>query len=116
MAFRVASLLLAVLFAYAASIQLNDPDPGRWIAVYGIAALISLLAVFRPPRPIVPWVLAVLALGWAATLVPGIYREAAFTGTEEERELVGLVIVAAWMGAVGAAGRRIRTRRRSRPV
>lgn len=35
--------LMTVLFAWAAFVQLNDPDPQIWIPIYGTAALGSVL-------------------------------------------------------------------------
>lgn len=35
---------LAVIFLSFAFMQLNDPDPVRWMLIYGLVALVSLLA------------------------------------------------------------------------
>lgn len=112
MAFRAASVLFGALFAYAAALQFNDPDPLRWAALYAAAALVSLAAAIRPLPFWIPLGLAALALVWSLTLVPGIVSEASFTGTEEERECVGLLLVAGWTGVV--ARQKITLSRRTR--
>ena len=85
--------LYALLFAYSALVQLNDPDPVRWFALYGSAALLSAATVFASVPPVAFLGLACVAGLWAATLAPGVLSLAAFTGTEEERELGGLLLV-----------------------
>lgn len=39
-------MAFGVLFAYMAWIQLNDPDPLYWIAVYSGSALVAVAAAF----------------------------------------------------------------------
>lgn len=56
---------LALLFALGAAVQLNDPDPASWIAMYSAAALASILA-WR-----VSWLalaVAIAAAVWAVSL------------------------------------------------
>ena len=109
---------MAALFALAAAVQLNDPDPIRWIAVYGLAAIISGYAAVtsRVPRR-AAIVLAAAALAWAVVIGLGgpsgeEYRqmfqawEMRSPGIEEAREATGLVIVAAWMLALVIRNRR----------
>ena len=45
--FRLLNGLMAVLFAVAVVVQFNDPDPLRWVAVYGAALTVSALAAAR---------------------------------------------------------------------
>ncbi len=90
---KVFAGLAALLFAYSAFVQINDPDPIRWIAIYSCAAVVSAASVFGSiPRSIL-MTLACVAGSWAATLLPGVLMEAAFTATEEEREFLGLMLV-----------------------
>jgi mannose/fructose/N-acetylgalactosamine-specific phosphotransferase system component IIC len=51
-------ILLFVLFA---AFQLNDPDPGLWVTIYGIAAVASYMAWHKR---LSWWVFAVLAVGY----------------------------------------------------
>lgn len=101
---KIAALVLAVLFGYAGVMQYNDPDPLRWVVLYGAAVLITLWLVVRPPPRILPLLLGAVAAVWAVTLVPGVLREAAYSWNEEERELGGLVITAIWMLFIGLRG------------
>jgi Transmembrane family 220, helix len=91
---RLAAAAFAVLFAYATVVQYNDPDPIRWMALYAAAcALCVRLALGRPPPAALRFGLAIVAAGWALVWAPGVVAAAAFTGTEEERELGGLLLV-----------------------
>lgn len=112
---RVANAVAAVMFAASVAVQINDPDPLPWMAVYGGAALITLLECIRPVRPIFPALLSVTALGWAATIAPRVIGKVPFAemfgafemknvGVEESREMYGLMLVALWMAAVALAG------------
>nr|WP_299345114.1 transmembrane 220 family protein [Allomuricauda sp.] len=41
--FKILGFVFTILFTYAAVVQYNDPDAVKWYAIYGIAALASLL-------------------------------------------------------------------------
>ena len=100
---------MALLFAFAAALQFNDPDPIRWIAIYIAACVLSIRAATR--RRVSPAAsLAVFAIAsvWAALIAFGgpaasEYRhmfdawEMKSPSVEEAREASGLLIVAAWM-------------------
>jgi hypothetical protein len=108
---------MAVLFLTAAALQYNDPDPLRWMAIYGLAALSCLLALAgRLPRS-VPAVIGLAALAWAATLAPGVVGRVSIgelfesyamksEPVEEAREMGGLLIVGAWMAVLALRGAR----------
>jgi len=115
---RFLDLTMSLLFAFAAAVQFNDPDPIRWIAIYGAACALSLLVCFN--RRVVPVVLVAVfavAIGWAATIAFGgpaasEYRhmfdawEMKSPSVEEAREASGLLIVAAWMMVLFVRARR----------
>jgi Transmembrane family 220, helix len=113
--FRVASGFMAAVFLFAAAVQYNDPDPVRWMAIYGLAALVCGLALAgRLPR-LAPIVVGLAALIWAATIAPGVVGRVSvgdlfesFTmksqPVEEAREMGGLLIVTAWMGLLALVG------------
>ena len=101
---------MAVLFAFAAAVQYNDPDPLRWKAMYGLGMLACGLVAGRLPR-LLPARAGLGALVWAGTLAPGVVGRVSVgelfqsygmlsTAVEEGREMGGLLIVAAWMGAL----------------
>lgn len=96
MAFKTIAVFMAVLFLSAGALQFNDPDPLRWAIVYAIAGIASLAALFFQLPSAVPIALALIAGIWALSLVPGIVSQAAYTGTEEEREFGGLFLICVW--------------------
>jgi hypothetical protein len=115
----VANLIAAVMFAASVAVQINDPDPLPWMAIYGGAAIIAALECTRRVRPVFPALLSVTALGWAATLAPRVIGRVPFAdmfgafemenvGIEESREMYGLLVVGLWMAAVALAGWRRR--------
>ena len=105
---RIANSLFGALFVVAALLQLNDPDALRWFTLYILAAL----ACWVRPRPPFRWAFAALigavALVWAAIWAPGVVptfewanllrdKDPRFPAIEETRELLGLLVVGAWM-------------------
>ncbi len=108
---------MLLLFALGAAVQLNDPDPVRWFAVYALAAAACLLSLLRRGHWALPALLCAVALVWAATLAPGVAGRVPFAdmfgafemkniGIEESREMYGLLIIAAWMAGLAVrAGR-----------
>lgn len=111
-AWRVADALFLLMFVFSVVVQVNDPDPLAWMAMYGAAAIACLLSLLGR----VPWWFAVLvglvALGWAATLAPRVLGNVPFLsmfaefemkdiGVEESREMYGLLIIAGWMAVIG---------------
>jgi hypothetical protein len=110
MFWRALNLLMALLFAFSVVVQYNDPDPIRWMAIYGAAMVVSGLTAWHPL--LLPWfapaIVAVVALVWAATISPRalgriplseMFRswEMKDSTVEENREMFGLLIVAVWM-------------------
>ncbi len=117
MAYRIANGAWGLLFAAFAALQLNDPDPFRWVFVYGFAALMCGLAVRGelPERPalgygVVSGLLSVSALySWNAD-GPDIAGRPSWGGLKHEvlREAVGLALVSLWMTTLFFWTRRIR--------
>jgi hypothetical protein len=90
----VLATLAACLFALSAALQWNDPDPLRWLLLYlGAALVCGLHALGRGHRGAC-LALAALAVAWAAALAPRVIARADLGGSEEERELAGLLLVA----------------------
>jgi hypothetical protein len=104
---------MAALFVFSALVQINDPDPLRWIAVYAVAALVCVLEARRTT----PWPVAAAAAAIALLTAVLIARDLDFapvaslfeqwemrdTSIEETREVGGLLIVAVWMTVVALA-------------
>jgi len=87
------AIALALLYFAMAGLQYNDPDPLRWMVMYGTAAVLCLASAFKAVPPASLYVVALFAGVWAATLIGNITDVAAYTATELEREFGGLVVV-----------------------
>jgi len=67
---KYSHLALALLFVLFAYWQLNDPDPLRWIAMYGFVAVTAAWNFFQRPPRWWPWLGLAAAGVWLLTLVP----------------------------------------------
>lgn len=108
---RIASAIAFGLFVLAAAVQLNDPDPGIWIAAYGIAAATAVGAFFGAVRLPVTGILTVLYVAAAWRSFPHATDGASLgvsdfgmssLGVEEMREALGLGLCAAWTAFLSA--------------
>ncbi len=109
---------MALLFAFAAALQYNDPDPIRWMAVYGAACVVSLLAaVVRRVLPATALTVGVVAIAWAVWIMMGGPPVSDYShmfdawemkspSVEAAREASGLILVAAWMAVLFVRGYR----------
>jgi hypothetical protein len=125
-ALLIADLTAAALFAASAGLQLNDPDPGRWVAIYLAAAAAAAFASTRPIARLAAGSVAIIALGWAMWIALRIDHWVGWRGlgrpmekvlggpVELTREVLGLAIVAAYMGFVALRKRRASLGRWSR--
>jgi hypothetical protein len=114
---RGLDITMAALFVLAVVVQFNDPDPARWIFIYGVAAALSIAAAARlQVPPLVYAAAAAAAAVWAGAIVLGGPAPTAYghmmdqwkmasQPAEEAREASGLVIVAAWMTVLYARRR-----------
>lgn len=116
-----ANALMLLAFLFSVVVQYNDPDPIRWMAIYGAAAAVCGFELRRRTRSLYPSLVALIALVWAATIAPRVIGKVPFAdmfasfemknaGVEESREMYGLLIVVGWMVAVGVGARRRRVR------
>jgi hypothetical protein len=107
MPFRLISVPMALFFAWAAAMQLNDPDPERWFLMYASVSILAGLSVLGRAVPRLALFLALVALGWAAAIAPELWQHwtvrdlgaqmsAARPEVEYGREFVGLLILAAY--------------------
>jgi hypothetical protein len=111
-AWKVADALFLLMFVFSVVVQVNDPDPIAWMAIYGAAAVACLLSLMGR----LPWWFAVLtgviALAWAVTIAPRVIGHVPFLdmfaefemkdiGVEESREMYGLLLVGGWMAVLG---------------
>jgi hypothetical protein len=106
---RILDGIMLLLFAFSVVVQVNDPDPLRWIAIYGAAAVACLIG--KQLHWTVPVAIGLVALAWAITLAPNVIGMVPFRemfrefemknrGVEESREMYGLVLVAGWMAVL----------------
>lgn len=108
-AIKIANWIMIPALLLSVAVQYNDPDPLRWMTIYGAAAIACWLWLSRR----LPWLFSALigtiALVWAATIIPHLigkqipmnevfgHMSMASEAVEEAREMGGLLIVAAWM-------------------
>jgi transmembrane protein TMEM220 len=116
MLLRVANWVMTAAFMFSVAVQYNDPDPIRWMLIYGLAALACILKLrHRLPRYF-PAAVGATAFGWAASIAPRVIGKTTFgdmfqsfhminSVVEEAREMGGLLIVAAWMAVLLAASK-----------
>ena len=106
-AFRIVNWVVAALFLTSAVLQLNDPDPWRWVVLYGAGGAACLLHRRTAWDRTVAAAVALAALIWAVML-SGILPDLRLgdlvkTMKAEEpqielgREFLGLLIVFVWM-------------------
>jgi hypothetical protein len=117
MVFRAASAVMAGLFLLAVVVQYNDPDPVRWMAIYGAAFVISARTGWARSVPRgFPFAVAAVAIAWAVSIATAGPRSSDYASMfaawemrsatiEEAREATGLLIVAAWMLVVAVLPR-----------
>lgn len=110
---RTFAAVFAILFALCVALQYNDPDPFEWIAIYGFAMLVSVAFAAGRPLRFTGFSVALIALVWAAYLVPGFWGKLDSAGQlvatmkaeqpqiELAREFGGLLIVALVMVVLG---------------
>ena len=111
MLLRVANWVMTAAFLFSVAVQYNDPDPIRWMLIYGLAALACILKLRHRLRWYFPAALGATAFGWAASIAPRVIGKTTFgdmfqsweminSVVEEAREMGGLLIVAAWMAVL----------------
>jgi hypothetical protein len=109
------NVVFALLFVVSAGLQYNDPDPVRWAALYGGAAVTTVLALHTRSGWIAAAVVGVVAAvwgGWLWHLVIGhvlfsdFWRKMSEKGgkVEEMREAGGLTIVCTWLSVSSLLG------------
>ena len=98
-------ILLAIVFVFFAYLNLNDPDPIRWVLAYGATALLFAMAAFgRADKRVSGWYAVAVAvwmltmsggmLDWFSAGMPSITGEMHATEPHIEvvREFLGLLI------------------------
>ena len=96
--FKFSGGVFAILFLISAVLQYNDPDPLLWIAIYGIATLVTLGYVFNKVSYIVPALVGLLGVIGFFLIFPEKFEGFAIgqgdnKNIEEAREAFGLLII-----------------------
>ncbi|CAA6657717.1 unnamed protein product [Spirodela intermedia] len=74
--FSTCSLLMAALFAYSASVQLDDPDWYLWLPLYAVASAVNLLQIGTTVKSVQSVARLTLLIGGALFLkVARVVRE-----------------------------------------
>src|SRR5881394_3109931 len=122
---KVLNYLMTAAFLFSVAVQYNDPDPVRWMAIYGAAAVVCVLAIMGRERWPLPAAIGLIALIWALTLAPDVIGKVRFgelfeafemkdERVEVAREMGGLLIVAFWMAVATVVFWRQRAAAKSR--
>ncbi len=109
------NLLFALLFVVSAVIQYNDPDPWRWVAMYGAAGVSTVLALHWRPGWLAAGAVGVVAAVWGGwlwhevlghVLFSDFWRKMSEKGGRVEvmREAGGLTIVCTWLSVSSLVG------------
>lgn len=106
--YRATCYVMAALLLVCVALQYNDPDPVRWMVMYGAAAITS--ATLPHEKQLVPlgYAIAAIALVWSLVLLVGVWGKVDVGdivekmsekggAVEEERELGGLAIAGLWI-------------------
>jgi len=107
------SYVMAALFAVCVALQYNDPDPLRWMAIYGAGAVASAVMPKRKPFAGLGVLVGLVCAVWSLYLVHSTWGVIALSdltnkmhekggAVEEGREAAGLAIEAVWLLAASA--------------
>ena len=97
--FKFLGGVFAILFLISAVLQYNDPDPLLWIAIYGIATIVTLGFLFNKVSYMVPAFVGLLGVIGFFLIFPEKFEGFAIgngdiKNIEEAREAFGLLIIA----------------------
>ena len=106
--FKVVSWAMAGLLFLCVALQYNDPDPIRWMVMYGAGAVASVALPIKKPAAALALVVGLVALAWAATLIYAVWGQIELSdltnkmsekggAVEVGREAGGLLIEGVWM-------------------
>jgi hypothetical protein len=119
---RIFNFVLAVMFLVFAFLQINDPDPLIWILIYGMMAVLAVMAAFNYyPRKFIIGLL-ILYAAYSTMYFGGVMewlhqsdKSALFDDVakmehlyiEESREFLGLMICIAVLGFYFVRSRKV---------
>ena len=88
-------ILLTVLFLFSCFVQLNDPDPLLWCALYGMAVVVSLCDLIFSLRK--RWIFFIQGSVYFCVMIFWMLSSWPWN-IEEQREIGGLFLLAFWGG------------------
>ncbi|CAM3317970.1 transmembrane 220 family protein [Zobellia roscoffensis] len=97
--FKITGVVFAILFAWGALVQYNDPDATIWYVIYGLAALVSILFVVNRLSFKVAIFFCLLSIigafkQWPVQFEGFTIGEGEIENIERGREACGLLIIA----------------------
>ena len=106
--FKAVSWAMAALLFVCVALQYNDPDPIRWMVIYGLGAIASVLLPLKKPAATLALLVGVLTLFWAIGLICSVWGQIELSdlttkmsekggAVEVGREAGGLAIEAVWL-------------------
>ena len=101
---KAMTVLMLVFFGYATVMQYNDPDPLLWMTIYSVAAILCAMHLMGrlPVRAGLVFIGLIIIHGLYLAyriIGPRFFDEREMIGVAEEgREMIGVIIVAAWTG------------------
>ena len=106
--FKGVSWAMAGVLFVCVALQHNDPDPIRWMVMYGAGAAASVVLPIKKAAAAIALIVGLLAAVWAATLIYQVWGTIEVSdlttkmsekggAVEVGREAGGLVIEAVWL-------------------
>lgn len=105
--FKIFAVVFALLFGYAIVVQFNDPDALKWILIYGVAAIASVLFLLKKLKSVIYFILMAFFLVLFVIYWPETYEGVQLdhgmktVNIEEGRESLGSLIAAIVMLVYG---------------
>ena len=105
---KLLNLFMLGVFLLSAAVQINDPDPITWIAIYVASGVACFLALREKLNRLLPVIIGLLALSWSVYSFSQIAGQVTLADifsslrmktldVELAREGGGLLIVTGWM-------------------
>jgi hypothetical protein len=106
--FKAVSWAMAGLLFLCVALQYNDPDPIRWMLMYGAGAVASVLLPIKKPAAALALLVGMVTLAWAFYLIHSVWGLIGISdltnkmsekggAVEVGREAGGLLIQGVWL-------------------
>jgi len=97
---KIINYLMMALFAYAAIVQLNDPDPIAWVLVYAGAMAFCGLWIMNELPTTFAFVFACACLLTGLLLLTRAFTQEVWLRDETLSESAGLLLVFIWVSSL----------------